>query len=75
MECFKGQTRQWTSFQTEKHHRAPLWSWATVDGIVQMDVYPNTYNMEVEIIDAEAEPRGNDSFEQIKGGFIRLGYI
>jgi hypothetical protein len=57
-------------------YRAPSWSWASVDGPILMPVDIDRGSMQVEIVEVEIEPLGNDPFEQLRGGFIRLrGHI
>jgi hypothetical protein len=58
-------------------YRAPTWSWASVDGIVQCpsssEVVGMTANQYAHILDISLTPAGTDWLGELRGGVLKLG--
>ncbi|KAF7891263.1 uncharacterized protein EAF02_001588 [Botrytis sinoallii] len=55
-------------------YRAPSWSWASIDGVVQFPdlVISNLYSPLVEILEVVIDLVGEDEFGQVQGGHLNL---
>lgn len=51
---------------------APSWSWASVDGPIQMTYAHHFHNLVVDIIEAETRPLYSDPFSNIASGHLAL---
>ncbi|KAF4627528.1 hypothetical protein G7Y89_g10626 [Cudoniella acicularis] len=55
-------------------YRAPTWSWASMDGRIEFDTFPNFREQDsrIQINDVSVELSGSDSMGQVSGGIIEL---
>ncbi|KAF2688520.1 HET-domain-containing protein [Lentithecium fluviatile CBS 122367] len=51
-------------------YRAPSWSWASIEGGIKFQSFPQRYTLLAEILDARIDPAESDPFGEVRNGHL-----